>query len=119
MLLDPEEAGAKLNAAPAALQHAPASFSWDAAVTAWQASFDRARWPLPDTLHAPADQIRNPFRGTGLLGNRLGNFKPSSFPPRLDVIDDGDAWRIVAELPGLSRRRGGDIQDKGSPFAHM
>ncbi|MEZ2352929.1 hypothetical protein [Caballeronia sp. RCC_10] len=119
MLLDPEGAGAKLNAAPAALQHAPAPFRWGAAVTAWQASFDRARWPLPHTLHPPADQIRNAFRGTGLLGNRLGNFRPGSFPPRLEVIDDGDALRIVAVLPGLSRRRGGDIQDKGSPFAHM
>ncbi|MFM0049333.1 hypothetical protein [Caballeronia grimmiae] len=106
MLLDPEGAGAKLNAAPAALQHAPAPLSGDAAVTAWQASFDRARWPLPDTLHLPADLIRNPFRGTGLLGY----FRPSRFPPRLDVIDDGDALRIVAELP---------VQDKDSPFAHM
>jgi HSP20 family protein len=39
----------------------------------------------------------------GPLGNWFGDFSPSRFLPRLDVIDDGDALRIVAELPGLSR----------------
>ena len=39
----------------------------------------------------------------GPLGNWFGDFSPSRFQPRLDVIDDGDALRIVAELPGLSR----------------
>lgn len=101
----PEEkgAGAKLNTAPAASQQAPAPLTSDAAASAWPASFDAARWPLPDPLHLLTDLIRDPFGGVGPLGNWFGDFSPSRFQPRLDVVDDGDALRIVAELPGLSR----------------
>lgn len=101
----PEEkgAGAKLNAAPAASQQAPAPLTSDAAASAWPASFDAARWPLPDPLHLLTDLIRDPFGGVGPLGNWFGDFSPSRFQPRLDAVDDGDALRIVAELPGLSR----------------
>src|SRR5258705_1738750 len=100
----PEEkgAGAKLNAAPAASQQAPAPLTSDAAASAWPASFDAARWPLPDPLHLLTDLIRDPFGGMGPLGNWFGDFSPSRFQPRLDVVDHGDALRIVAELPGLS-----------------
>lgn len=99
----PEEkgTGAKLNAPPS--QQAPAPSTSDAAASAWPASFDAARWPLPDPLHLLTDLIRDPFGGMGPLGNWFGDFSPSRFQPRLDVIDDGDALRIVAELPGLSR----------------
>lgn len=96
-------ADAKVNAAPATSQQAPAPLTPDAAASAWPASFDTARWPLPDPLHLFADLIRDPFGGMGPLGNWFGDFSPSRFQPRLDVIDDGDALRIVAELPGLSR----------------
>jgi HSP20 family protein len=94
-------AGAKLNAPPS--QQAPAPSTSDAATAAWPASLDAARWPLPDPLHLLTDLIRDPFGGMGPLGNWFGDFSPSRFQPRLDVIDDGDALRIVAELPGLSR----------------
>ncbi len=33
----------------------------------------------------------------------FGDFSPTAFQPRLDVVDDGDALRITAELPGLDR----------------
>jgi HSP20 family protein len=101
----PEEksAGAKVNAAPATPQQASALLTPDAAASAWPPSFDTARWPLPDPLHLLTDLIRDPFGGMGPLGNWFGDFSPSRFLPRLDVIDHGDALRIVAELPGLSR----------------
>jgi len=99
----PEEKGAdaKLNAPPS--QQAPAPSTSEAAASAWPASFDAARWPLPDPLHLLTDFVRDPFGGMGPLGNWFGDFSPSRFQPRLDVVDDGDALRIVAELPGLSR----------------
>ncbi|TCK32638.1 HSP20 family protein [Paraburkholderia sp. BL8N3] len=99
----PEEkgAGAKLDAPPS--QQAPAPSTSEATASAWPASFDAARWPLPGPLHLLTDLIRDPFGGMGPLGNWFGDFSPSRFQPRLDVIDDGDALRIVAELPGLSR----------------
>src|SRR6201996_1684542 len=99
----PEEKGAaaKLNAPPS--QQAPTPSTPDAAASAWPASFDAARWPLHDPLHLLTDLIRDPFGGMGPLGNWFGDFSPSRFQPRLDVVDDGDALRIVAELPGLSR----------------
>ena len=99
----PEEkaAGAKLNTPPS--QQAPTPSTSDAGASTWPASFDAARWPLPDPLHLLTDLIRDPFGGMGPIGNWFGDFSPSRFQPRLDVVDDGDALRIVAELPGLSR----------------
>src|ERR1700761_1674418 len=99
----PEEKGAaaKLNAPPS--QQAPTPSTPDAAASAWPASFDAARWPLHDPLHLLTDLIRDPFGGMGPLGSWCGDFSPSRFQPRIDVVDDGDALRIVAELPGLSR----------------
>ncbi|TCK32823.1 HSP20 family protein [Paraburkholderia sp. BL8N3] len=61
------------------------------------------RQPLSDPLQRLNDLIRDPFGGLGLLGSWFGDFSPSQFQPRVDVIDDGDALRIVAELPGLTR----------------
>jgi HSP20 family protein len=71
--------------------------------TAVSTSQERPRWPLPDPLHLFTDLIRDPFGAHGPLGNWFGDFSPSQFQPRVDVIDDGDALRIVAELPGLAR----------------
>jgi HSP20 family protein len=101
----PEEkgAGAKPNTAPATSQQAPGPLNSDAAASAWPTSFETAPWPLSDPLHLLTDLIRDPFGAVGPLGNWFGDFSPSRFQPRLDVIDDGDALRIVAELPGLSR----------------
>jgi HSP20 family protein len=96
----PEEKGAGAEPNASSSQQAPATAS---ASSAASASLDAARWPLPDPLHLLTDLIRDPFGGIGPLGNWFGDFSPSRFEPRVDVIDDGDALRIVAELPGLSR----------------
>ena len=64
---------------------------------------DPPRWPLADPFHLLTDLIRDPFGGLGPLEQWFGDFSPSRFQPRIDVVDDGDALRIVAELPGLSR----------------
>jgi HSP20 family protein len=66
-------------------------------------SADPARWPLADPFQLFTDLIRDPFGGLGPLEQWFGDFSPSRFQPRIDVVDDGDALRIVAELPGLSR----------------
>jgi HSP20 family protein len=64
---------------------------------------DPARWPLADPFQLFTDLIRDPFGGLGPLEQWFGDFSPSRFQPRIDVVDDGDALRIVAELPGLGR----------------
>lgn len=48
--------------------------------------------------------LRDPFSGPGLLDRWFGDFSPSTFQPRLDVVDDGDALRVIAELPGMERK---------------
>ncbi|NKJ49265.1 heat-shock protein Hsp20 [Burkholderia sp. SG-MS1] len=81
---------------------ADASHSGAAALPSlWGA--DPARWPLADPFRLFTDLVRDPFGGLGPLEQWFGDFSPSRFQPRLDVVDDGDALRIVAELPGLSR----------------
>ncbi len=62
-----------------------------------------ATWPLPDPIHLFAELIRDPFGGRGPLGSWFGDFSASEFQPRIDVTDEGDALRIVAELPGMTR----------------
>ncbi|ACD19848.1 Hsp20/alpha crystallin family protein [Paraburkholderia phytofirmans] len=63
----------------------------------------QAPWPLPDPIHLFAELIRDPFGGRGPLGSWFGDFSASEFQPRIDVTDEGDALRIVAELPGMTR----------------
>lgn len=62
-----------------------------------------ASWPLPDPVHLFAELIRDPFGGRGPLGSWFGDFSASEFQPRIDVTDERDALRIVAELPGMTR----------------
>ena len=46
--------------------------------------------------------LRGPFGGaTG--GHWFGDFSPSLFQPRVDIVDDGDALRVTAELPGMEK----------------
>ncbi|MEM5370711.1 Hsp20/alpha crystallin family protein [Paraburkholderia azotifigens] len=72
-------------------------------VTAAPVSRAAASWPLPDPIHLFAELIRDPFGGRGPLGSWFGDFSASEFQPRIDVTDEGDALRIVAELPGMTR----------------
>jgi len=66
-------------------------------------SLAAASWPLPDPIHLFAELIRDPFGSRGPLGSWFGDFSASEFQPRIDVTDEGDALRIVAELPGMTR----------------
>jgi len=47
--------------------------------------------------------LRDPFTGLGQADRWFGNFSPSVFQPRIDVVDEGEAVRITAELPGMSK----------------
>ncbi|REE21742.1 HSP20 family protein [Paraburkholderia sp. BL27I4N3] len=73
------------------------------ATAAAPAALASASWPLPDPIHLFAELIRDPFGGRGPLGSWFGDFSASEFQPRIDVTDEGDALRIVAELPGMTR----------------
>ena len=73
------------------------------AAAAAPVSLAPATWPLPDPIHLLAELIRDPFGGRGPLGSWFGDFSASEFQPRIDVTDEGDALRIVAELPGMTR----------------
>ncbi|MFM0514168.1 Hsp20/alpha crystallin family protein [Paraburkholderia sp. RL17-373-BIF-A] len=73
------------------------------AAAAAPASLLPANWPLPDPIHLFAELIRDPFGGRGPLGSWFGDFSANEFQPRIDVTDDGDALRIVVELPGMTR----------------
>jgi HSP20 family protein len=46
------------------------------------------------------------FRGPlgGGTGGWFGNFAPALFQPRVDMVDEGEALRITAELPGLDKQ---------------
>ena len=59
--------------------------------TAWPASSRRLMQEL----------LRDPWAGMGALEHWFGDFSPSVFQPRIDVVDDGEALRISAELPGM------------------
>jgi HSP20 family protein len=73
------------------------------AAAAARVSLAPASWPLHDPIHLFAELIRDPFGGRGPLGTLFGDFSASEFQPRIDVTDEGDALRIVAELPGMTR----------------
>ena len=45
----------------------------------------------------------SPFSGFGSLDRWFGDFSPGAVSPQLDVVDDGDALRITAELAGIDR----------------
>ena len=72
-----------------------------------------AGWPEPsrllmtDPLRMMQEWLRDPFAGFSQLDRWFGDFSPSVFQPRVDVVDDGDALRITAELPGMDRE---DVQ---------
>ncbi|MGF6602715.1 HSP20 family molecular chaperone IbpA/uncharacterized membrane protein HdeD (DUF308 family) [Paraburkholderia sp. GAS448] len=54
-------------------------------------------------LHLLTDLIRDPFGGLGRWNSGSAISIPAGFSRAFDVVDDGDALRILAELPGLSR----------------
>jgi HSP20 family protein len=69
--------------------------------TAWPESL---RLLTADPLRIVQELWGDPFAGFGQLDRWFGDFSPSVFQPRIDVVDDGDALRITAELPGINRQ---------------
>jgi HSP20 family protein len=59
---------------------------------------------LPDPIRMMSELLRDPFGGLTQIDRWFGDFSPGGFQPRIDVVDDGDALRITAELPGMDRR---------------
>ncbi|MBP0593585.1 Hsp20/alpha crystallin family protein [Paraburkholderia sp. LEh10] len=47
--------------------------------------------------------FHDPYAGFGALDRWFGDFTPVRFQPHIDVVDDGDALRVTAELPGVER----------------
>ncbi|MCO6441035.1 MAG: Hsp20/alpha crystallin family protein [Nitrococcus mobilis] len=59
--------------------------------------------PNLDVFRMMQELMREPLSGWGSFDRWFGDFSPSVFQPRVDVVDDGDALRITAELPGMER----------------
>lgn len=64
---------------------------------------DLSRLLLPNPLRLMQELLRDPFTGPNQPERWFGDFSPSMFQPRIDVVDDGEALRITAELPGMTR----------------
>ena len=67
-----------------------------------------AEWPEPGQLLQALDPfsmlpgfLRGPFGGAGRW---FGDFSPAMFQPKVDVVDDGSALRLTAELPGMEKK---------------
>ncbi|HEX4779687.1 MAG TPA: Hsp20/alpha crystallin family protein [Usitatibacter sp.] len=58
----------------------------------------------PDPLRVMGELFRDPLGGLATVERWFGDFSPGTFQPRIDVVDDGQALRITAELPGLERK---------------
>jgi HSP20 family protein len=64
---------------------------------------DVSRLLATDPWRMVSEFFHDPFAGFGALDRWFGDFTPSRFQPRIDVVDDGDALRVTAELPGVER----------------
>jgi HSP20 family protein len=69
--------------------------------TAWPESL---RHLMAEPFRMMQELLRDPFADFGQLDRWFGDFSPRVFQPRIDVVDDGDALRISAELPGMDRQ---------------
>lgn len=54
-----------------------------------------------DVLATMPDMPLDPFQA---LDRWFGDFSPAVFQPRIDVVDEDDALRISADLPGMERK---------------
>jgi len=67
-----------------------------------------AEWPEPAQLLQALDPfsmlpgfLRGPFGGAGRW---FGDFSPAMFQPKVDIVDEGGALRLTAELPGMEKK---------------
>lgn len=56
-----------------------------------------------DPWRMASEFFHDPFAGFGALDRWFGDFTPSRFQPRIDVVDEGNALCVTAELPGVDR----------------
>src|SRR6185295_1830287 len=68
------------------------------------AAFDSSRLFPTDPLRLMQDLWRAPLSGSGALDGRSGDTTPAVVQPKTDAIDEGDAARIKAELPGPGQK---------------
>lgn len=64
---------------------------------------DVSRLFSSDPWRAMGEFLPDPGAGFGGLDRWFGDFSLSRFQPRINVVDDGEALRITAELPGMDR----------------
>jgi HSP20 family protein len=69
--------------------------------SAWFAS---PRLLLGDPFRMMQELLLDPVGGVGKVDRWFGDFSPSIFEPRIDVVDDDDALRVTAEVPGMERQ---------------
>ena len=99
----PQSSGTAAGASPPAIV--------DSAAAPGQARSQSAMgWPqamampgLLNPFNLVPGMLFNPFSGFGSLDRWFGDFSPGVVNPQLDVVDDGDALRITAELAGMDR----------------
>lgn len=67
-----------------------------------------AEWLEPARLLQaldPFSMLPGFFRGPlGSAGRWFGDFSPAMFQPKVDFVDDGNALRLTAELPGMEKK---------------
>ena len=62
---------------------------------------DLSRLFSSESWRVMSEFLHEPFAGLSGLDRWFGDFSSSRFQPRIDVVDDGTALRITAELPGM------------------
>lgn len=55
---------------------------------------------MPESMGLAQDPLGDPFD----VDRWFGDYSPARFQPRIDVVDEGDALRISADLPGMDRK---------------
>jgi len=65
---------------------------------------DPTRSAMPEPLRMMQDMLASPLASASSLDRWFGDFSPNLFQPHIDVVDDGEALRLTAELPGMERK---------------
>lgn len=64
---------------------------------------DFSRFFPVEPWRAMGEFLHDPFPSFGALDRWFGDYSPSRFQPRIDVVDDGESLRVTVELPGMGR----------------
>jgi HSP20 family protein len=64
---------------------------------------DPGRLMQLDPFRLMQELVRDPFFGPGPMERWFGDHSPATFNPTVDVVDEGTAIRVSAELPGLEK----------------